>query len=161
MSDSVTFEFTGGDKLGRLLREMKKRLREASFVEVGFFPEDIHPKNNLPVATIAYLNEMGDPLNTFEGHPAPIPPRPFMRQTEMEYSAQWSKAFISALHAVQYHSRPALQGVGDLMQMQIRNSIVNWSAPMNAPLTIKLKGFNDPLQETGFMEDHVKVKVQE
>ncbi len=158
---SSGFEVSGGSKAAAFLNELRLNLTEAKSVEIGFFPEDIHPKNNVPVASVAYTNEMGDQLNTFEGHAAPIPPRPFMRQTEAEHSEQWGKAFYSGLKAVQYHTAPALHGLGSLIQMQIRNSIVNWSAPMNAPLTIKLKGFNEPLQETGFMEDHVKVKVQE
>lgn len=158
---SSGFEVSGGSKAAAFLNELRLNLTEASAVDVGFFPEDIHPKNDLPVATVAYVNEMGDPLNTYEGYPAPIPPRPFMRQTIAENVGQWGQAFYSGLKAVQYHTNPALSGLGSLIQMQIRNSIVNWSSPMNAPLTIKLKGFNDPLQETGFMEDHVKVKVQE
>ena len=158
---SSGFEVSGGDNAAHFLKELRLNLTEASSVEIGFFPEDIHPKNNIPVASVAYMNEMGDPLNTFEGHPAPIPPRPFMRQTEAENVKQWGQAFYSGLKAVKYHSAPALDGLGSLIQMQIRNSIFNWSSPMNSPVTVKLKGFNDPLVETGFMADSVKVKVQE
>jgi len=158
---SSGFEVSGGSKAAAFLRELRLNLDEADSVDIGFFPEDIHPKNNIPVASVAYMNEMGDPLNTFEGHSAPIPPRPFMRQTIAENVDQWGQAFYSGLKAVQYHSDPALKGLGSLIQMQIRNSIFNWSSPMNSPLTIKLKGFNDPLVETGFMADHVKVKVHE
>jgi hypothetical protein len=155
------FEISGGQKAAVFLKELRLSLKEASSVEVGFFPEDIHPKNNVPVASVAFTNEVGDPLNTFEGHPAPIPPRPFMRQTEAESSPEWGKAFFSGLKAVQYHSAPAMKGLGNLIQMQIRNSIFNWASPMNSPVTIRLKGLDDPLVETGFMADHVKVKVKE
>jgi len=154
------FEVSGGSKAAAFLNELRLNLEEAKSVEIGFFPEDIHPKNNIPVASVAYMNEVGDPLNEFEGRPAPIPPRPFMRQTIADNMKQWGQSFYSGLKAVQYHSDPALNGLGSLIQMQIRNSIFNWSSPMNSPLTIKLKGFNDPLVETGFMADHVKVKVQ-
>lgn len=152
---------TGGDKLKAHLRKMRTHLTEAQFVEIGFFPEDIHPKNGLPVAAVAYANEVGDPLNTFEGRPAPIPPRPFMRHTIAVNQPDWNEAFHAALKAVDFHSLPALQGFGELVQMQIKNSIETWSAPMNSPTTVKLKGFNNPLIETGYMLDHVKVKVQE
>lgn len=158
---SSGFEVSGGKKAAAFLNELRLNLTEATAVDVGFFPEDIHPKNNIPAASVAYANEKGDPLNTFEGHPAPIPPRPFMYQTEVDNSPQWGKAFYSGLKAVKYHASPALNGLGSLIQMQIRNSIFNWSSPMNSPVTIKLKGFNDPLVETGFMADSVKVKVQE
>lgn len=158
---SSSFEVSGGDKATHFLKELRLNLTEASSVEIGFFPEDIHPKNNIPVASVAYMNEKGDPLNTFEGHPAPIPPRPFMYQTTVEHSKEWGQAFYSGLKAVKYHSAPALDGLGSLIQMQIRNSIFNWTAPMNTRTTEKLKGFNDPLVETGFMADSVKVKVQE
>ena len=34
-----------------------------------------------------------------------------------------------------------------------------WSIPMNAPLTVELKGFNDPLIDTGKMLDSVEYRV--
>lgn len=151
---------TGGEKLKRHLAMMRERLAEAHSVEVGFFPEDIHPKNNIPVAMVAYMNEKGVPDNELEGHAAPIPPRPFMAYTIALNQPQWNETFAASLRAVKYHTEPALQGFGELIQMQIRSSMSGWLAPMNAPFTVKMKGFNDPLMETGFMFDHVKVKVQ-
>lgn len=139
---------------------MRANLREAKSVEIGFFPEDIHPKNGIPVAHVAYMNEMGVPENELNGYPAPIPPRPFMRYTIATCQPQWNAAFTSSMKAVKYHALPALDGMGALIQMQIRNSIEGWTAPMNAPFTIKMKDGNDPLVETGFMVDHVKYKVQ-
>lgn len=152
---------TGGEKLKAHLAKMRANLAEARSVEIGFFREDVHPKNGLPVATVAYINEKGDPTNTFEGHAAPIPPRPFFAHAIAVNQPQWNEAFASALKAVGYHSKPALDGMGALIQMQVKNSIETWVAPMNSTLTIKMKGFNDPLVETGFMLDHVKYKVQE
>lgn len=152
---------TGGSKLKAHLAHMRANLREAESVEIGFFPEDIHPKNGLPVATVAYLNEKGDPANQFEGRAAPIPPRPFVAYTIALNQPQWNASFASALKAVDYHTQPALAGMGALIQMQMKNSIETWMSPMNSPLTIKLKGFNNPLIETGYMLDHVKYKVQE
>lgn len=151
---------TGGNKFRAHIRKMRANLTEAQSVEVGFFPEDIHPKNNVPVAAVAFANEYGDPTNEFEGHPAPIPPRPFFRYAIAANQPKWNDAFAASLRAVGYHSAPALDGMGALIQMQVRASIEMWSSPMNSPVTIALKGFNDPLMETGYMLDHVKYKVQ-
>lgn len=144
---------TGGNKLRAHFRHMRANMAEAKSVEIGFFPEDIHPKNHIPVAAVAFANEYGVPEQN-------IPARPFMRSAIAINQPQWNVAFNSALKAVQYHAMPAMEGMGALIQMQIRNSIETWTSPMNAPFTIAMKGFNDPLMETGYMLDHVKYKVQ-
>lgn len=153
-------QITGGDKLRAHLRKMRENLAEAKEVEVGFFPEDIHPKNHIPVAAVAAMNEYGDPANEFEGHSAPIPPRPFFRYAIAINRPQWNSAFAASMRAVGYHSQAALDGMGALIQGQVRTSIETWSSPMNSPTTVHLKGFNDPLMETGFLVDHVRYKVQ-
>lgn len=150
---------TGGNKLKAHLRQMRLNLSEAQELEVGFFPEDVHPKNHIPVASVAFANEYGDPTNEFEGHAAPIPPRPFFRYAIAINQPQWNGAFLAGLKAVGYHSLPALEGLGALIQGQVRTSIALFSTPMNSKITIELKGFNDPLMETGYMLDHVKYKV--
>lgn len=158
---AVGFSITGGDKLKAHLAKMRANLREAQSVEVGFFPEDVHPKNNIPVASVAFENEKGNPYNTFEGHPAPIPPRPFFAHAIAINQPDWNGAFTAALKSVNYHTLPALTAMGEIIQNQVKLSIESWIAPMNSGTTIALKGFNDPLVETGFMLDHVKFKVQE
>lgn len=142
------------------MQMMRANLREAQSVEVGFFPEDVHPKGNWPVAAVAYMNEKGVPENTLFGRPAPIPPRPFFAYAVATNQPQWNAAFASSLKAVGYHALPALDGMGALIQTQVKNSLESWSAPMNASFTIAMKGFNNPLIETGYMLDHVKYKVQ-
>lgn len=153
-------EVTGGAKLKAHLAKMRANLAEAKSVEVGFFPEDIHPKNNIPVAAVAYDNEYGVPDNELEGHPAPIPARPFFRYAIATNQPQWNEAFAASMKAVKYHAAPALDGMGALIQMQVKNSIETWTSPMNSQFTIRMKDGNDPLVETGFMVDHVKYKVK-
>ena len=38
--------------------------------------------------------------------------------------------------------------------------MIDWDNPKNAALTIKLKGFDDPLRETGRLIESVKAKVE-
>jgi hypothetical protein len=45
------------------------------------------------------------------------------------------------------------------MQSDIRESLVNWTTPPNAPSTIARKGFNKPLIDTGFMQRKIDYKV--
>lgn len=42
----------------------------------------------------------------------------------------------------------------------LKESILEWKTPDNAPLTIKLKGFDDPLIETGSLYDGIRARVR-
>lgn len=52
-----------------------------------------------------------------------------------------------------------IQEIGHNMQKNIRKSILNREFVDNAPSTIKKKGFNFPLVETGNMYDKVNYKI--
>lgn len=147
----VTFDFSQAKKsLEQKLLERYKALTSATDVDVGFFPEHIHPEAKVPVAQVAAWSEFGTGRS---------PPRPFMRFSVMHFSSEWADIIRVSLKATNYDAKAALTAAGQLASMRIQAVIKAWSEPPNAPATIRKKGFNDPLIETQYMMRHVTYKV--
>jgi hypothetical protein len=144
------------NSLEKKLLARYKRLLSATSVDVGFFPQHIHPEAHVPVATVAAWQEWG----TNGKHPSP--PRPFFRYSVDTYSAEWAELIRVSLKATNFDAKAALTAVGQLVTMRIKAVITAWDAPPNAvnPKTgVPWKGFNDPLIETKYMLRHVTYKV--
>lgn len=143
----------------RVWDSMKKNLKAGKHlsVNVGFFDEYYGPENNnLPVAYVAKIQE--------EGLGPPM--RPFIRNGFMEENIKtlsWLtpqvKGMISAVALGQMSWNQLYQKLGPIFVEIMKKEIEDWSIPMNAPLTIELKGFNDPLIDTGKMLDSVEYRV--
>ncbi len=103
-----------------------------------------------PVAQVAFWNEFGTKKS---------PPRPFMRSTVAKKSPRWGNGLGKALRDNGYNAHDALVVMGEVIQGQIRQSIVEWKDPPNAQLTVDLKGFNDPLVASGRMLRSVDFQV--
>lgn len=131
----------------RLLVYMKARTRELSTKRVaaaGFFDQE--------TATNANLQEYGAPE-------ANIPPRPFMQMTAEENRELWASHVQSQL-AEGKTANEALKSVGLLMAKAIGLNIKSgWKWQANAKSTVRRKGFNRPLVETGRMFTMVRFKV--
>lgn len=139
--------------------KMKKNLRTGNNLEIrlGVFPESMYgPENdNLPVAQVFKWNEEGTEV---------APPRPAFRV-----------GFLAPVRKGMYNSyfrdslKDILEGkttfakeykiLGSVMEKDLKEVIEDWSTPPNAPLTIELKGFNNPLIETEKMLNSIESKV--
>jgi hypothetical protein len=150
----ATFSTVDAKKaLEKALMKRYKLLTSAKDVDVGFFPQHTHPEAHVPVATVAAWQEFG----TNGVHPTP--PRPFMRYSVENYSAEWADIIRVSLVATGYDAKATLTAVGQLAAMRIQGVIRAWSEPPNAPSTVQSKGFNNPLIETQYMVRHVTYKV--
>ena len=128
-------------------------------LNVGFFPEDRYDSenDNVPVAYIAEIQDKG------YGPPA----RPFMSGanglTGVIRSAPYRKDYEQSLKRIldgksSFTAEYSL--IGKALVEDTKEIIDDWSSPPNAALTVELKGFNDPLIETGTMRDAVKYKIE-
>lgn len=143
----------------RVWDAMKKNLKAGKHlsVNVGFFDEYYGPENNnLPVAYVAKIQE--------EGLGPPM--RPFIRNGFMEENIKtlsWLtpqvKGMISAVALGQMSWNQLYHKLGPVFVEIMKKEIEDWTSPMNAPLTIELKGFNNPLIDTGKMLDSVEYRV--
>lgn len=137
----------------RLLNEPPRQ------IDVGWF-NDAKYANGIPVAWIAMLNEYGYmTTGKYQGY---HPPRPFFRSFLKEYitNVLSDVAPKVALVAEGKMSWPALHAqIGQKLVEWVRKKIIETNSPHNTPLTISLKGFDDPLIETGKMYDTVRYKL--
>lgn len=158
----LSLKVLGGSKAKKALAQIEARFGRAGRVEVGFFPEATYPprkgaKEPLYVAQVALWNENGTHDADGKQH---APPRPFMATTVKTYSRDWGRLFAAAAQMHAYDAEAALGVVGEKMKDQMVQTIVDFSTPANAPTTIKKKGFDDPLIETGHMMRSVRAKVE-
>lgn len=130
-----------------VLKQLEKKQRKVLIV--GFFDEK-YP-NGTRIGLVATANEYGVPEHN-------VPPRPFMRDTVITRKSKWLKVVDEVLPETLDVDR-TLSILGDVIADDVSNMITAYAIPPNAPSTIKHKGFNDPLVDTGRMRDSVGWKV--
>ncbi len=150
----VTAEIEGGKKLEKYLRGLASRLSDGGEVSVGFFENATYPAEDggLPVAQVAFWNEYG---TTNDDGSARVPPRPFMKKTVEDNAETWPRKLGAAARYTGYRTKPTLEIMGAELVGQMRLSLRQLNDPPNAPATIKKKGFDKPLFDTGRMEDDI------
>lgn len=90
-----------------------------------------------------------------------IPSRPFLRNTQYEYSARWA-VFIGPLVATLLSGgspKAIAEQLGQLMEHNIKTTIAAGGFAPLAPATIKAKGHSKLLIDTGDMYGSVTHKV--
>jgi len=113
-------------------------------LRVGFIDGATYPdENSTPVAQVAFWNEFGT-------NRAPM--RPFFRTMIEKRSPKWGAVLAANLEATGYNFEQSMRRLGQVMKDQLTQSIVEWSEPANAPVTVERKGFNNPLIDTGVMQ---------
>lgn len=93
-------------------------------------------------------------------HTVIIPPRPFMRETIASHSHGWGKLLGTALEVANFNVKVALGVTGRAIADQMRDTISRISPP-NAPSTVKKKGFNTPLVDTGRLRNSIQHEVRD
>lgn len=135
---------------------------DGATVDVGYFANepnhrragrkrgaDGKTKKNISVLQRAALNQFGVPSKN-------IPARPFLTVGFDQWFERKGARILSNLFSADPMGAgsslvEALRAAGGAMQDGMIESARTWTSPPNAKLTIKLKGFNDPLVESGEM----------
>lgn len=121
-----------------------------------------YPEKNISVGQVAIINEYGTET---------IPPRPAFR-IGLERSVTKNKKLIDAAlknitnhlltgrkDSIQRQLTQALTQIGKSAKKETKDIIKQGSMTPNAPLTIKKKGFDHPLWETGLLYESVEYLV--
>ena len=132
---------------------ISERVNQNLTLRVGFLENAYEPDTGELIAPIAYRDEFGDPAYN-------VPPRPFMRGTVNDHEAEWGPQLALYLKQFDWDAEIALGAMGYVIKDQIKEAILDFSDPPNALRTIRKKGFNDPLIETGGMYDSVDWDIQ-
>jgi hypothetical protein len=139
---------------------LKKSFAKAEMLEdrLGWFEENQYgsDNDNLPMAQVANWLEEGVASKN-------IPPRPFMRvglKAALSKGANDAsfKRIVTAVANGQDVFK-ALHKEGDSFRQTLRQVMIDWDTPRNAPSTVELKGFDDPLIETSELISNVTVKT--
>lgn len=92
-------------------------------------------------------------------HKITVPARAFFRKMLSEKAPQWGVDLAAILKANDYNAEVSLQIMGERIKSQLQDSIRSFTDPANAQSTIKKKGFNAPLRDTGHMLNSVDFEV--
>lgn len=151
-----TLEVKGGDKLASALRQITAKLGNGNVgVKVGFLEGATYPGDDenagLPVAQVAFWNEFGT---------SRAPARPFFRGAIAQHQGEWGGQLADSLKASNMDGKRALALMGTIIKDQVVQSIVDTNSPPNAPSTVRRKGFDKPLIDTGVMQRSVDFVVE-
>lgn len=141
----------GGDKLRKALDDIAKKLDKGGTLSVGFLENATYP-DGTPVALVAASNEYGTDK---------IPARPFFRDMIAAKSDDWPEGLGQALVANDYDAEKALKLTGDGIKGQLQQSIVDFVGAPLAKSTVKAKGTDKQLVDTGHMLNSVDYEVTE
>lgn len=135
----------GGRGLERALAQIAARLSRTGTLQVGFLGGKTYP-DGTDVASVAFWNEYGTEHS---------PPRPFFRNGVERYSPGWPEQIAENLRDTEYDTDKTLDRMGHLIVDQIKQSIRDTNSPPLAESTVRRKGFDKPLIDTGVMIDSV------
>lgn len=110
-------------------------------LRAGIFETAKYPEGE-QVAEVAYKQEFGSPSEN-------IPSRPFFRHAITVNQENWSAVIANGFRHYDGDIELAMRAAGEVIVDDLRNSVINWSTPPNAQYTVDLKGFNNPLVDTG------------
>ena len=134
---------SGGAALERKLLALKANCQKAHKVDIGFMKNSPYP-NGKSLGEVAITNEYGNPA---KGQP----PRPFFRRMIAKHNGEWAAQLAAFLEANNFNADIGLNKMGGVIANELRQSIVDLVEPPLAPATIKRKGFDKPLVESGHL----------
>lgn len=120
---------TGGDKLEEKLKAMLDKLSEGQVLRVGFLETAKYPTGE-QVAQVAFWNEYGTKKT---------PARPFFRNMIADKKGSWGTDLGKILKAVDNDVPRALALMGERIQGQLQQSIVDTNAPPLSDFTLMLR----------------------
>ena len=123
----------GGAKLEGYLRELSAKVGKGATVKVGFLEGATYP-DGTPVAMVAAIQNFGAPSRG-------IPPRPFFNQLIADHAASWGPATAKLLESNKFDVDMTLAQVGQGIEGQLRQEIVDMNAPALSNVTLILREF--------------------
>lgn len=142
---------------------MKKDLLKAAaqevqvgIVEPAYYGSD---NDNLSVAQVWDWQESGLPAQN-------IPTRPAIRVGFMApiKKGSYDKLFAESMQRIAEGKSTFKQEytkIGAKAQADLKKAVADWDTPRNAPLTVELKGFDNPLIDSGLLYDSIDFKVEQ
>ena len=141
---------TGGKRAAAIIKAIGKHVGQqrvrVGFLESAKYPafrtqgtapnRKTRPVKVLPVAQVAFWQNFG--TARAPGH-APTPPRPFFNNMITKKSPRWGDAVAQILKHNDYDGAKTLGLMGELIQGQLQQEIIDTNTPPNAAYTIEQK----------------------
>ena len=152
-SFNVIADMSGLDKFIKECIQLEKKQ-----VSIGF-DDTKHPDADMGMAALAWILDRGADIPN-----GVIPPRDFMESTNDQFEVDNGRVTPLAVKKILYRGQApesALKPVGNAQKrtMQEIMDIKLFSNPNNSEKTIKRKGRDDALVETGLLKKSIKVWV--
>lgn len=96
---------------------------------------------------------------TIPAHTVTVPARPFFRTMLDQKAREWGAQAGKALKGADYDAKVALGRMGELIKGELQESIRTLTSPALAPSTVRAKGFDKPLIDSGHMLASVDYEV--
>jgi len=97
---------------------------------------------------------------TIPAHTVTVPARPFFRTMLDTKAPDWGKKIGKVLKASDYDAGTTLGRMGELIKGELQGSIRDLTSPPLAASTVREKGFDKPLIDTGVMLNSVDYEVK-
>lgn len=148
VSFSVKQDISRWNKMkGRLLKGNKH-------LDVGWWSSSYGAENNnLPIAQVAKWNNEGTITS---------PARPFLSIDFINHCVKYLPSFAVSLNLIAQGKSnwdTEYKKLGARAKEDLQAIIDDYTDPANSPITIAIKGRDDPLVDTGLMRDSVNVRV--
>lgn len=139
-------------------RELAK-LRGNKYATVGIH-EDAgeHPDSGMTNAQLGAKLNFGDETNTLFGHPAPIPPRPWLIPGVESATPDVIDTIASGIEKG-LPTDQIMEQVGEFAAGAVQQYMTDLRTPPNSAYTIAQKGSSNPLIDTGALRASVTYKV--
>lgn len=154
MSFKLKVDKSGWEKLKKELLKGSQLELLVGIVEPTYYGPD---NDNLSVAQVWQWQEEGVPAQN-------IPTRPAIRVGFMApiKKGSYDKMFAESMQRIasgnstfkQEYTRIGVQTKADL-----KKAVADWDTPRNSPLTVELKGFDNPLIDSGLLYESIDFKV--
>lgn len=138
------------------LKQFKKAIKnfKGKVLKVGIFADSGKGKNGELIVNRALANEYGT---------SNIPERSFIRSTSDEKNQEWGKSIdkiVDRLLTEEVDVNQYLGLLGEKIVGDIKEKISSNMPPLNSPATIKRKGSNKTLIDTGEMRASIAYKIE-
>jgi hypothetical protein len=148
----ATVKIKGGDKWERVLNEIAQKVQNKGKLQVGFLEGSTYP-DGTPTALVAAVHEFGSKN---------VPPRPFFRNMVKKHAGEWPKLVAKLLSrkGTNYDVQKTFQTLGILIKEQLQDAIRTVAGPALHWRTVKRKGHDTKLIDTGHMLHSVDYDVK-
>lgn len=132
----------------------------------GGTPYGYQTKNDAKAGKVKFLKKGSGfmVLGETKPHKIVIPERSFIRSTVDDNEEKYFRSLNRVMGRIidgTLNKFQALSFVGQLVEADIKSKIINLDSPANAKSTVRKKGSDNPLVDTGLMGNSIRYVVQE